>query len=296
MWIVSLQFGRRVVATVALVVIVVIVAACGPSTPPTPKGSIATTLGISELSLASLQDLERQANTARQQQLELCMKGEGFTYRQELQPEPALQDRAGTQTEEEFVERFGWGIVYSITEDGRAADASAAARENAEMYRGLSASERDAYDLALDGTIDRDGCTAVADQATIEALPNWGVINQYDEEIDQTIERFGTDLRILAFHRKWSTCMRGFALDYSTPDELSRDIVDQLRGGPDDLTMTIDDWNDEVRSFELDAAEASLKCGVGPAVYGQPEVYKTVLDGLEQRFLSENPEFLSPAS
>lgn len=280
----SIALGNRsVLAVAALVVAVASAVGCAAAAPAeTTSGSIAETLGVNELSLVALQDLRRAALVVYEEQLALCMKGQGFDYVGEFPAASPLQDRAGTNTEAEFVERFGWGIVYSVTEQKRSASTAAAVMENTRIYRGLSAAEREAYDIAMDGSFDSEGCKDVATDSATSAVPGAAVIDEYSEQIDQTVERFATDLRIVAFHRKWSRCMSEYAFDYSSPQELSEEIT--ARVSEEGLA--------DARVFELDAASASLECGVGPTVYGQPAVYATVLDGLEQRFISENPEFL----
>lgn len=293
MWTVSLPSKRRVIlATALLVFLGVASASCGSSAAPAPRGTIASTLGISELSVTSLQALEYDASVVYEEQLATCMKGEGFEYRREVQSKPALQDRAETNTEAEFVERHGWGIVDSLKEQGGLGSSGVALGENAEIYANLSPGAREAYDVAREGSATEDGCETFAADASRAAVPGFALADQYADQIEQTVERFATDLRIVAFHRKWSTCMIEFGFDYDSPNSLSRDITKRATGLPDDPLMSRDAWLAEMLDVERDAADASLQCGVGPSVYGQPQVYDTVLDTLEQRFLSENPEFL----
>lgn len=294
MWTATLQSARRaVLTTVAAASIALFGAGCSPAAEPAPRGSIASKLGVTELSLNSMQQLEQRALVVYEEEVALCMKGQGFDYRSRPLEEPVLQNRAGTNTEAEFVERFGWGIVYSMTAEDERVDASAAIGENERIYKGLSSTARDAYDAALEGTFDTDGCESTATQATRTAVPGYALVDEYGDQIEQTIERFSTDLRIVAFHRKWSSCMSEFQHDYPSPDALSREIARRARTVPASTRTTPTEWLAEVRDFELDVAAASLECGVGPTVYGQPAVYETVLDGLEQRFLSENPDFLA---
>lgn len=283
---------------ISLALALVFGAGCATTEPTLAQGSIAEALGVSELSVVSLQQLEHESNLAYERHIAECMRNEGFEYVIESQPSPVLVDRAGTTTEVEFVERFGWGIVYAMTERDRQLAEIAAVSENARIYAELGPREREAYDLARRGNSELDAesdesaegeCPRFARNAIREELPGVALLEQYEIEIEDTVERFSTDLRIIAFDREWSACMREFRFDYVRPQAMSNDIADRVRNPSAASTRVA--WIEEVRDHELEAAAASLECGIGPAVYGQPEIYTRVLDSLEQRFLAENPGF-----
>lgn len=192
---------------------------------------------------------ERAATYVRQEQkvqesIARCMAREGFEY---VPVEPVTDDFGLVDPADvEHARIFGFGVSTQFDETESSSSDDDWVDPNSEIVESLSDSERDAYDLALHGTIfvrdrsglegngagstddaDRaaevegangDGCSgqAIAEVYALEELQ--GLLAQLD--LESLNERIEADPRTVASLSGWSECMAELGYDYENLEAL----------------------------------------------------------------------------
>jgi len=217
--------GRLVLPLLVAIAVLGPAASCGnDEAKPTEVVELEEKLGFSPDGI-----LERQSRV--ENRIRDCMSAQGFEY---TPVDPFAQQQALTgkarQSEDEFIEQFGYGISTLFGRASRQADPNEAIR------RSLTATDRAAYDRALWGdnrgatfadAVDSGhfgelgGCTKEASEAIFGGGPVLAALVSKLDELDGNILE---DQRMVRANEKWSACMAERGFRYAEPDDIDGDI------------------------------------------------------------------------
>jgi hypothetical protein len=263
---------HRLLSLAAVAITSLLVAGCGgDEEQPVEPVELEETLGFSDEGI-----MERQ--TRVEGRIRDCMKAQGFDY---VPVDPFAEQQALTgkarQTEEEFIEQFGYGISTLFGRGSPQSD------PNERIRKSLLAADRRAYDRTLWGehpgvtfreAVDSGdfselgGCTK---QATDEEFGGEGVASKLVAKFDVLDERIIQDQRMVRANEKWSECMREKGYEYEEPDAIDGDLEGRFKAivgsevRPDTSTpppgITYDRARlDDLQREEVEIANADLDC------------------------------------
>lgn len=193
-----------------------------------------------------------------QQQIQVCMQGQGFTYVPEAVGDDLrffgqTQVQSGSAADYAAAEGFGISTRFDEILDGDVDLTDEADEDNPnDVYlAGLSEGEADAWQLALQGQpperndagqlIDAEtgevvqgaggrglvgGCTQTAQ---LEVRGDFSSLAELSDEFAELEERIESDPRIAEIRRNWIDCMTGEGFDYTDEAEARADINSQMR-------------------------------------------------------------------
>jgi hypothetical protein len=225
-----LGWRSRLLYLASVAVTALLIAGCGDEEKqPAEPVELEETLGFSDEGI-----VERQSRV--EGQIRDCMKAQGFDY---VPVDPFAQQQALTgkarQSEEDFIEQFGYGISTLF---GRG---TAQSDPNDRIRKSLSAADRAAYDRALGGenpgvtfreAVDAGdfselgGCTK---QATDAEFGGAGVAAKLVAKFDELDERIIQDQRMVRANERWSECMRKQGYRYEEPDAIDGDLEERFQ-------------------------------------------------------------------
>jgi hypothetical protein len=273
---------------------------------------------------AQAQGLAREREA--QDKIAVCMAEQGFEYVPYVQSQ-GLGGFSGPESQEEFVEQYGFGVATMILEDQQfdeeAMEEEMAKDPNNAIVEAMSDAEREAYYAALHGEqpdIDFESSTEEEIQAAYESFVPTGCYNTaYEDMFDQGAamafyEQFGplmedlymgleSDQRIAEFEAKWSSCMAEGGYDFTDQNDIEIFLLRRLEavGAITDLDIDPDGMGLSYGSDGIEpggpieaavkeiAAEEIAMAKVSLACSAdQEKVWQEVYQEAEQRFIQEN--------
>jgi len=268
----------------------------------------------------------RQQERVAQETIAACMAEQGFEY----VPYVRNQNQGGfsiPDTEEEFVEQYGFGIATMILEnqppDEETMKAEIAKDPNNAIIDAMADAERDAYYAALYGEQPEDGLEEPTEDSpgvTVGAFDPSGCQNAaYEETFNQGAEmafyeQFGplmediyagveSDPRIVELEGMWSSCMAETGYDFADRNEAQVFLLRRLEevGAITDLEIDSEGMGWGYGGGEIEpgspieaavkeiAAEEIAMAKVSLACSAdQEKVFQEVYQEAEQRFIREN--------
>ncbi len=267
-----------------------------------------------------------QQERAAQDKIAACMAEQGFEYI----PYVPNQDQGGfsmPDTQEEFVEQYGFGIATMILEDQQFdeedIEAEMARDPNYAITEAMTESEQQEYQAALYGEqpdIDFETMTEEEIQAAFESFEPTGCQNTaYEDMFDQGAamafyEQFGpmmediygsveSDPRIVEMEGKWSSCMAESGYEFTDRQDVEVFFLRRLEevGAITDLEIDSEGMGLSYGSEGIEpggpieaavkeiAAEEIAMAKVSLACSAdQEKVFQEVYQEAEQRFIQEN--------
>jgi len=199
-----------------------------------------------------------QAVEQVEQLIQKCMRDQGFEYvavdYETIRAGMHADKRMGDLSEEEFIQRYGFGIatLYSGEAPQLTAGYSPAkvglGERNVEIYRNLSSADQVAYNRALLG--DNPGATFAVALETENMSQTGGCTRQAVEKFFKPDQLkpghynpqdalINNDPRMKAALRKFSAEMKKAGFDYNHPDEVEPDIKARLAALTNNGTIPI---------------------------------------------------------
>jgi hypothetical protein len=199
-----------------------------------------------------------QASEQVEQLIQKCMRDHGFEYvavdYETIRAGMHADKRMGDLSEEEFIQRYGFGIatLYSGEAPQLTAGYSPAkvglGERNVEIYRNLSSADQVAYNRALLG--DNPGATFAVALETENMSQTGGCTRQAVEKVFKPDQLkpghynpqdalINNDPRMKAALRKFSAEMKKAGFDYNHPDEVEPDIKARLAALTNNGTIPI---------------------------------------------------------
>ncbi len=267
-----------------------------------------------------------QQERAAQDRIAACMAEQGFEYIPYVQN----QDQggfSGPDSQEEFVEQYGFGIATMILEDQQFDEEDYAAERakdpNFAITEAMSPEERQAYEAALWGEepdIDFESMTEEEINEAFESLEPTGCQNTAYEDMFNNaaqmafFEQFGpkmediygsveSDPRIVELESKWSTCMAESGYEFSTRQDVEVFFLRRLEevGAITDLEIDSEGMGlsyggegiepgspIEAAVKEIAAEEIAMAKVSLACSADQEKVFQEVYREAEQRFIQEN--------
>lgn len=176
------------------------------------------------------QNLSREAEIV----VARCMLGEGFEYSPEIIDVTGVGE-AGDRDSLDYAQTRGFGIVADFNE--AAYDpATATADKNTIYLATLSDGERDAYFVALSGTVESEqtgdpfgqgGCRG---QATDEVFSVVAILDEIEPVFDGYYDLYISDSRIIATTAEWQACMSEEGLLFGDEEEMFSHVFGMFQG------------------------------------------------------------------
>jgi hypothetical protein len=176
-------------------------------------------------------DQQRQQRVI-EEQIQKCMKLEGFTYTPSAGNGQLTRTADGQLDQKAFAAKWGYGIS-TFLDPNDPAKSRLGEDKNAKTLAKMSATEKKAYQSALIGKaggndlsaiISGDGCVSKAVKAAFGDLAALLPLqNKYQTEVQARID---ADAKVVEGMKKWSGCMKQsgftFAKDSEVPGSFSR--------------------------------------------------------------------------
>jgi hypothetical protein len=220
-----------------LSVVAVVSSAQGASTVTTKKGAESTAGKRKKVSAKEANSIEEYLGfgTSDQQrlqriieeQIQKCMKLEGFTYTPSGGNDQLPRTADGQLDQKAFAAKWGYGIS-TFLDPNDPAKSRLGEDKNAKSLAKMSAAERSAYQKALLGKTGANspeailggtGCVSKAVTASFGDLASLLPLqNKYQKEVET---RINADAKVVEGMKKWSSCMKeqgfAFAKDSDVP-------------------------------------------------------------------------------
>lgn len=231
------------------------------------------------------------AEVARQRQEHqvLCMRREGFEYVaiDTHQPGFTAVPEDMPATEEEFRERFGYGITFNARLS-LAPIETTILDPNDEIVSAMSGNEKARYESAL-FDCKQESADAIPDPFSVGYMSSalW-----LSEQLEALKEAVWADARMVKAVATWSRCMAAAGFEFATPDDAQEELWERaqqiLEGAGPGLAPEVEAALSELQSLELLVASQDTACSTD-----LEEVRERVRFELESAFVEQNSHRLA---